>query len=114
MGKAILAGLPDERVREIVDRHGLPRTTERTLTDEEELFAALEAIRDRGRAYDEEERMRGLCCVAAAIRDPTGAVLGAISVSGPRNRLAGRPLETDPPKSIPGAQNVIELNVAYE
>jgi DNA-binding IclR family transcriptional regulator len=114
MGKAILAGLPDERVREIVDRHGLPRMTEHTLTDEEELFAALESIRDRGWAYDEEERLRGLCCVAAAIRDPAGTVLGAISVSGPRSRLEGNRLEAELPEAILNAQNVIELNVAYE
>jgi DNA-binding IclR family transcriptional regulator len=114
MGKAILAGLPDERVREIIDRHGLPRMTEHTLTDEEELFAALESIRDRGWAYDEEERLRGLCCVAAAIRDPAGTVLGAISVSGPRSRLEGNRLEAELPEAILNAQNVIELNVAYE
>lgn len=114
MGKAILAGLPDERVREIVDQHGLPRMTEHTITDTDELFEELRTIKERGWAYDREERLEGLTCVAAAITDPSGAVLGAISVSGPRSRLKGDTLEADLPQLLLDTQNIIELNVAYE
>jgi len=86
LGKAILAHLPEERVESIVDHHGMPASTPETITDRDELFDALERIRDRGFAFDDEERLRGLRCVAAPIL-ANDDVVGAISVSGPTNRL---------------------------
>jgi DNA-binding IclR family transcriptional regulator len=38
LGKAILADLPRERIDEIVDRHGLPATTENSITEREAVF----------------------------------------------------------------------------
>ncbi|UPM45230.1 IclR family transcriptional regulator (plasmid) [Halocatena salina] len=114
MGKAILAYLPEERVIEIIDQHGLARMTEHTITEESELFEELRSIRDRGWAYDKEERLYGLCCISAPITDSDGEVLGAISVSGPRSRLNGERFEKELPQLVLDAQNIIELNVSYE
>ncbi|WP_435076809.1 IclR family transcriptional regulator [Halococcus sp. AFM35] len=114
MGKAILACLPERRVSAIIDRHGLPKMTEHTITDREVLFEDLDAIAEQGWAVDREERLQGLCCVATAITDPNGTPLGAISVSGPRSRLKDETLEDELPELLLDTQNVIELNVAYE
>lgn len=114
MGKAILAFLSEQTVTQIIDRHGLPRMTEHTITDRDILFEELEVIEERGWAVDKEERLEGLCCVAAPITAPDGEVLGAISVSGPQSRLKDETLEETLPEMILDAQNVIELNVAYE
>ena len=113
MGKAILAGFSDERVSDIIERHGLPQKTEYTITEEADLLDELESIREQGWAYDREERLKGLCCVAAPITDPDGTALGAISVSGPRSRLKRDNLGKLP-QLILDVQNVIELNVAYD
>ena len=67
LGKAILAHLPDDRVREILDRHGLPAATPNTITDRERLHEELAEIRERGVAYCGQERVEGLQCVAAPI-----------------------------------------------
>ena len=40
-------------------------------------------IRERGYGLDEEEREKGVSCVAAPIRNHTGDVVAAISVAGP-------------------------------
>ena len=54
----------------------------------------LAIIRERGYGLDEEEREKGVCCIAAPIRNHTGDVVAAISVAGPsaaacRVELAG-------------------------
>jgi len=113
MGKAILACLPEQRVTEIIERHGLPQMTEYTIDNEADLFEELDAIAEQGWAYDREERLKGLCCVAAPITNPEGTPLGAISVSGPRSRLKRDNLG-ELPQLILDVQNVIELNVAYD
>ncbi len=53
--KAILSAFPDERVRDIVDRHGLPAKTPQTITDPDALFEELATIRERGFALNREE-----------------------------------------------------------
>ncbi len=114
LGKAILADLPEERVDEIIDRYGLPRVTPKTVTNRRALEKELDEIRERGWAYDDEERLKGLRCVAGSILDPNGEVLGAISISGPSSRMNGTRFSEEIPEAILKAKNVIELNVAYE
>ncbi|WP_254546657.1 IclR family transcriptional regulator [Halomarina pelagica] len=81
-GKAILAHLPDERVDEIAERHGLPARTNRTVTDVDALREELEAVRRRGYAVDWGELIEGMVGVAAPI--VTGErVHGALAAYGP-------------------------------
>lgn len=112
LGKTILAHMPEDRVMEILDRHGLPQVTERTVTDVDELLDQLEAIREQGFARDFEERVQGMHCVAAPIlRDDE--VLGAVSVSGPKSRMQGTRFEEEIPRQVTRTANVIEVNMAY-
>lgn len=113
LGKAILAHLPAERRDAILDRHGLPERTPRTTTDRAELLDDLAEIRDRGYAYDDEERLSGLRCLAAAVRSDSDRVLGAVSIAGPTNRLRGDRYHEELPKKLLEAVNVIELNVTH-
>lgn len=53
--------------------------------------AALAAVRRRGWAASVAEREVGVASVSAPVRDRAGAVVGAISVSGPIDRLGRRP-----------------------
>jgi IclR family transcriptional regulator, acetate operon repressor len=86
-GKAILAWMGEREVGRVLERHGLPRVTERTLATPKELRADLEQVRRRGYAVDDEEHAVGLRCVAAPILDEHGAPLAGISVSGPTARI---------------------------
>ncbi|WP_232685929.1 IclR family transcriptional regulator [Halobacterium zhouii] len=113
LGKAILAALPESRVDDIVERHGLPPLTENTITDRDELGAELERIRETGVAFDDEERLDGLRSVAAAITGPDDEVLGAVSVAGPTTRLRDDRFREDLPEAVRSAVNVIDLNVTY-
>lgn len=113
LGKSILAFLSKDRVTEVIERQGLPPVTEKTITKEEDLFDELSKIRERGYAYDDEERIQGLRCVAAPILSNSDRVLGAISVAGPTNRMRGDRFREEIPRRILEGVNVIELNVTY-
>lgn len=113
LGKAILANLPRERVDRILDEFGLPETTEHTITNRQTLYDELEEIRQRGVAFDDEERLAGLRCVAAPILDRNETVEGAISVAGPSSRFQGERFREELPEHILDAKNIIELNITY-
>ncbi|MBV9208677.1 MAG: IclR family transcriptional regulator, partial [Actinobacteria bacterium] len=65
-----------------------PRT-DKTITSETALRADLAGVRARGYAVTEEELEPGLIAVAAPIHGYDGAVVAALSVSGPATRLSG-------------------------
>lgn len=113
LGKGILAHYPRERVHEILDRHGMPSTTPKTTTDRDELFAEFEGIRESGIAFDDEERLKGLRCVAAPILDADDHPVGAVSVSGPKARFSADRFRETVPEIVTNAVNVIELNVVH-
>ena len=113
-GKAILAELPDERVEEIIDTHGLPRITENTITDRATLFEELDTVREQGFATETEERIQGVRCVGAALTDGDGDVLGAVSVSGPKSGMQDERFFEDIPELVLRTANVIEVNMKYQ
>jgi len=85
VGKALLAKLPDDRLRSLVQQAGMPAQTSRTCTDVDSLARELEQIRERGYAVDHGEQEIGVSCVAVAVPDP--ATMLAVSISGPDARV---------------------------
>lgn len=87
LGKVLLAYQDEDEVKRIIQTAGLPRFTENTITDAKELLQSLEKIQKQGYAYDLEEILPDLCCVAAPIYNHTGQVVAAISMSLPAYRF---------------------------
>jgi IclR family acetate operon transcriptional repressor len=85
VGKAVLSLLPDDQVRALVARAGMPAQTANTITDPDELIAALHAVRRDGYAIDEGEQEAGVRCVAVPLQAADMRV--AVSVSGPDGRM---------------------------
>lgn len=107
VGKALLAHLPDEEVRALLARTGMPAATERTITSPDAFLKALAAVRADGYAVDDNEQEMGVRCLAVAVPDaPTAA---AVSISGP----AGRVTEAATERIVPVLQEVArELSAA--
>ena len=66
----------------------LERRTDKTITTEAALRADLATVRARGYAVTDEELEPGLIAVATPIRGYDGAVVAALSVSAPTNRMS--------------------------
>lgn len=112
-GKAILSRYDDERVRAIVERRGLPRLTDRTITDEDELFAELERVRERGYSTNNEENIEGIRAVGVPVMHSEGRPIGALSVSGPVHRMKGEWFDREIPDLLLGTTSELQLNIAY-
>jgi IclR family acetate operon transcriptional repressor len=85
-GKALLAWLAPDRRDTLIDRIELRAHTARTMVERPALRRALDEIRERGYAIDDEEYDEGVRCVAVGV-GPIGTPLGAISVSAPASRM---------------------------
>ncbi len=88
VGKAILASLSDEEIKEIVRQKGLPHFTQNTIIDADKLLKEIQTIRTRGYAIDNEENEPGVRCIAAPVVDPNQRLVASISVSGPSVRVS--------------------------
>ena len=82
IGKALLSHLPDERVRAIVARTGLPARTTKTITDVDTLLRELDGVRTQRFAVDDEEDCEGVFCVGASVLDHQQSCVAAISLTG--------------------------------
>ncbi len=86
-GKVLLAYQQPHVIESMVERTGLPRLTPNTITEPNTLLGVLERVRRQGYAIDLEEQEEGVCCLATPVFSPDGALLAAMSVSGPASRL---------------------------
>jgi DNA-binding IclR family transcriptional regulator len=91
-GKAALAFQPDAAIQKFISL-GLRRIAPNTITDPKMLMNELAAIRERGYAIDNEELNPGTKCVGAPIRNSSGRVFAAMSVSGVARRFTDERIE---------------------
>ena len=87
LGKVLLAYLPEEEIKKILDKIVLTRLTENTITDKMDLEKELDKVKEQGFALDNEETQKDVRCVAAPIRNYQGEVIAALSISIPIFRL---------------------------
>lgn len=95
-GKALLAGLPDEELSRLRDRHpDLPAGPAAAVRDWDELHAQLERVRLDGYATDMGELVGPLGGIGAAIQGPERSY-AAVSVIGRSHQISTMP-------SLPGS-----------
>lgn len=80
-GKVLVAFLPQDQQRLIVDSIRFVRRTERTITTKALFLTELAAIRKRGFAENRGESDMFMCSVAAPVRDPLGRVVASVSAA---------------------------------
>lgn len=85
VGKVLLAALPDDAVRALLARTGMPPRTDATVTEPDVLLRQLVAVRVHGYATDDGEQEMGVRCLGVAV--PGASVRLAVSVSGPHGRI---------------------------
>ncbi|MEW6228195.1 MAG: IclR family transcriptional regulator [Bacillota bacterium] len=87
LGKVLLSECDEAALEAIYPQGDLPPLTKNTLSTVRGLKQELATVRANGYATDNEEFCPNVCCVAAPIRNYTGKIIAAMSVSGPAHRL---------------------------
>ena len=87
VGKAMMAEMSEEKIRQIWNESEFIPYTEMTIMDIEELLRQIEVARQKGYAMDDEENEIGVRCVAVALPDMNGKNRYAISISAPEIRM---------------------------
>lgn len=80
-GKAILAFLPTDEVEDILERTGLQRFTNITITNNNEFLRELEKIRETGISVSRGEHTEHVSTIAAPVRNHTGNVIASLGIS---------------------------------
>nr|WP_206068247.1 IclR family transcriptional regulator [Nonomuraea sp. FMUSA5-5] len=81
MGKVLLAFKDAAALRQILDHTDMARRGPKTITNREQLTAALAKVRQSGVAVNDEELAPGLRSFAAPVRDRSGEVVAAVNVA---------------------------------
>lgn len=90
LGKVLLSSLSTEELHRRFHGVAMQRFTSATLCELPALEKRLDRIREVGYGTDDGEYTVGVSCVAAPVRDHTGAIAAAMSCSVPRARLDAR------------------------
>jgi len=94
VGKVLIASDSEEELRKKLPEH-LEKRTDKTITDAKVLIEHLKKVHKQGYALDDEEYEEGVRCIAAPVRDYTGNVVAAISISGPAMRMTDKKIVDD-------------------
>jgi IclR family KDG regulon transcriptional repressor len=87
IGKAQIAYASEGELENMGILDHMERFTPNTIVDKVEFMKHIKGVAKQGYALDNEEYNVGVRCVAVPLRDYTGRVVGAISVSGPSFRM---------------------------
>jgi len=94
VGKAILATRSDEQLKIFWESITPEPRTPKTLTNFTDFQNEITRIRRVGFSYDNEEHEIGIRCIAFGIRNYAGDTIGAISISGPVQRMTDEHIAT--------------------
>lgn len=88
IGKMMISELDADQIKALVgEKDELPVHTANTISNLQDLLKEIKITRQRGYSIDAEELCEGLYCIAMPLRDYTGKIVAAISVSTPTARM---------------------------
>lgn len=95
VGKALVANKTQAELENILDNYQFIKRTENTITNKEDFFHELKAVKERGYAIDNQENEPGVYCIALPVKNYTGDVVAAISISTPVMKINEEEMKTN-------------------
>ena len=87
LGKVLLASFNDAKIQDVIERHGLPRATQKTIVEADELFKEIEQIRSQGYAIEDEEHKLGMRSVSVPLRVGEQNTIGALGIAAAKSKI---------------------------
>jgi IclR family KDG regulon transcriptional repressor len=111
VGKVLLAFQPADYVKDALERE-LAVYTPKTVIKREAVLEMLDEVRQREHAIDDEESEGGLRAIAAPVRNHSGAVIAALGVAAPVQRMSKKVMQGCVPSVIETA-NAVSARLGY-
>jgi DNA-binding IclR family transcriptional regulator len=108
MGKVLLAFSDPADLTHLLDRMTLSAVTEATITERGVFEAELQEIRAEGYAVSRGEQAVGVAAMSAPILRTDGAVMAAVSILGPSDRLTDLAFERLRPMLLAAADEITD------
>lgn len=105
-GRVLSAWLPEAEIKDLVEHAGQQPAPGGNPFDPGRFYSRLEQIRKEGYALGEGELLTGISSVAAPIRNHSGSVTAALSISGPRDRFAYKKRIASVPALLEAAREI--------
>ncbi len=86
-GKIHLADMDEDELEEFFREEKLIPYTKKTITDKNELLKHIKQVKQQGYAIDDEEWEEEVRCLSVPVRDHTGKVTAAVTLSAPSWRI---------------------------
>ena len=93
LGRVLLAGLPDEQVRERLRTSKREALTRHTVTEVPALMAKVAQARKQGWSLVNQELEEGLISLAAPLINRSGRTVAALNISGQANRTSAKVMQ---------------------
>jgi len=94
-GKVHLADMDEDELEEFFREEKLIPYTKNTITDKDKLLEHIKQVREQGYAVDDEEWEEEVRCLSVPVRDHTGRVTAAVTLSAPSWRIPSEKLTGD-------------------
>ncbi len=94
LGKCLVAWLPPEPLDAVIAKLAFEKRMPKTVMNAPDFRLALDEVRRRGWALDDEEQAPNCRCIAAPIRDRDGLVVAAISAVGTLEQVSDKRFRT--------------------
>ena len=92
VGKAMLAGLSDEKLEQLFTGERLPQVTRNSIRSRRQLIKELESVREQGYATNVGELEDGIASIAVPIKGMSGLPIAALGVGAPVSRFEETPI----------------------
>lgn len=113
LGKCVLAHLPSAELDRFLANNVLAGYTNATITDEAVFRKEMEDIAQKGYALDREESLPGTACIGAPVFDGSLSVLGAVSLSGPSEKILAKERVDKLAKDLLRSADTISRSMGY-
>ncbi|MGE4430941.1 MAG: IclR family transcriptional regulator C-terminal domain-containing protein [Sphingobium sp.] len=95
LGRVLLAALPPEQAKQVIEASDRQRLTDRTLTTVKVLMAEIDRVRDQGYAFIDQELETNSRSIAVPIRNFAGNTVAAVTVGLHVSRSSPERVETE-------------------
>lgn len=115
-GKVFATNINEEKLRKHYLIDGIRKYTDKTIVNSDTLFMHFRNVAQMGYAMyaiDSEELYEGVNSIGAPIRDYTGQIIGALSISVPTMRLTNKRTDQELVPLVMAAANEISVKLGF-